>query len=211
MFIGMDVYKHFLVLKVGFALSFFILVGCVSQPVDTGMMESDEVKRQRWVLNRECLSQLQAWQMVGRLNIKVPGRSGTMSINWRQQGDRYELIVDGPIGTSIARISGDREGVSVTASDATRYGSSPEMLLYSLTGWRFPVSNLRYWIKGLPAPGSDAKIQLSNFGYPERIEQQGWTVVYQQYGLGHSLRLPAKLTVSHEDVHLRFMVKTWEY
>ncbi len=207
----MDVNKPFLVLKAVLALSFFILAGCASRTVDTGREVSDEVKEQRWELHRERLSQLRAWHMTGRLNLKVPGRSGTMSLDWRQQVDQYKLILDGPFGTSVARISGDRDGVSVTASDETRYGPSPELLLYSMTGWQFPVSNLRYWVRGLPAPGSDAKIQLNNLGYPEQIEQQGWTVDYQQYGLNHSVRLPAKLTVSHGDVRLSLMANNWKF
>lgn len=210
-FIGMDVDKSFSGLRVLLALSLFILAGCASRSVDTDRQVSDEVRELRWQFHRERLSQLQVWQMTGRLNLRVPGRSGTMSLDWQQQGDQYKLILDGPFGAAIARVSGDRGGVTVTASDETRYGPSPEVLLYSLTGLQFPVSNLRYWVRGLPAPGSNALIQLNNLGYPEKIEQQGWTVVYQQYGFYKSLRLPAKLKVAHGDVDLSFMVNNWQF
>ncbi len=206
----MDVNKSFFWLKVLLALSFFILTGCASRSVDTGGKVSDEEKELRWKLHRERLSQLQVWQMTGRLNLRVPGRSGTMSLDWRQQGDHYKLFLDGPFGAAIARVSGDSGGVTVTASDETRYGPSPEVLLYSLTGLQFPVSNLTYWVRGLPAPGSNAQIQLNNLGYPEKIEQQGWTVAYQQYGFSKSLRLPAKLKVTHGDVTLSFMASSWQ-
>lgn len=68
-----------------------------------------------------------------------------------------------------------------------------------------------YWVRGLPAPGSNALIQLNNLGYPEKIEQQGWTVVYQKYGLGSSQRLPAQLIVSRGSVQLSLVINNWQF
>lgn len=207
----MSTEKLFTVLRLIFVFSLAVLSGCATRSVDTGRQVSYEEKEQRWQVNRERLGGLQIWQMTGRLNLKVPGRSGTMSVDWRQQGDRYKLFLDGPFGAAIARVSGDQKGVSVTASDETRYGPSSELLLYSLTGWQFPVSNLRYWIRGLPAPGSNSRVELDNLGYPEKIEQGGWNIVYQRYGLSKELRLPARLTVSSGDVRLNLMVNNWQF
>ncbi len=207
---GMSVDKYFSGLRILLVLCVFILVGCASRTVDSGRQVSGEEREQRWQRHQERLGLIQAWDMTGRLNMKVPGQSGTMSLDWQQQGDQYRLALDGPLGASIARISGGRQGVSVTASDETRYGPSPEMLLYSLTGWQFPVSNLRYWVRGLPAPGNDARIRLNNLGYPDKIEQQGWVVAYQQYGLSGSQRLPVRLVVSRGDVRLSLIVSSWQ-
>ncbi|USE35146.1 lipoprotein insertase outer membrane protein LolB [Endozoicomonas sp. SCSIO W0465] len=206
----MGVDKYFSGLRILLVLSFLILSGCASRTVDSGSQVSDEEKEQRWQRHQERLGQIKSWEMTGRLNMRVPGQSGTMSLDWRQRGDEYMLFLDGPLGVSVASVSGNRQGVSVTASDETRYGPSPEMLLYSLTGWQFPVSNLRYWIRGLPAPGSNALIQLNNLGYPEKIEQQGWMVVYQKYGLGSSQRLPAQLIVSRGNVQLSLVINNWQ-
>ncbi len=207
---GMGVDQYFSGLRILLVLFFFILAGCASRTVDSGRQVSDEDKEQRWQRHQERLGLIQDWEMTGRLNMKVPGRSGTMSLDWQQQGDQYKLALDGPLGASVARISGDRQGVSVTASDETRYGPSPEMLLYSLTGWQFPVSNLRYWARGLPAPGNDARIQLNNLGYPDKIEQQGWVVAYQQYGLSDSQRLPVRFVVSRGKIRLSLLVSSWQ-
>ncbi|WP_419834212.1 lipoprotein insertase outer membrane protein LolB [Endozoicomonas atrinae] len=207
----MGIDKYFSGLRVLLVLCFFILSGCASRTIDSGRQVSDEEKEQRWQRHQERLGQIKSWEIAGRLNMRVPGRSGNMSLDWRQRADEYKLFLDGPFGVTVARVSGNRQGVSVSTSDETRYGPSPEMLLYSLTGWQFPVSNLRYWVRGLPAPGNDARIQLNNQGYPEKIEQQGWTVAYQQYGLSQSSRLPARLTVTHGEVRLTLMVNSWKY
>ncbi|MFK0572030.1 lipoprotein insertase outer membrane protein LolB [Endozoicomonas sp.] len=198
-------------MRLAFVFILFVLSGCATRSVDTGGQVSYEEREQRWQANQKRLNRLQTWQMTGRLNLKVPDRSGTMSVDWRQQSDRYKLFLDGPFGASIARISGDHQGVSVTASDETRYGPSPELLLYSLTGWQFPVSHLRFWIKGLPAPGGDARITLNDLGYPEKIKQAGWDIVYQQYGLGKGQRLPTRLVVSKGDVRLSLVVNNWQF
>lgn len=206
----MGVDKYFSGLRILLVLFFFILAGCAAQTVDSGRQVSDQEKEQRWQRHQKRLGLIQTWEITGRLNMKVPGQSGTMSLDWRQRGDEYKLTLDGPFGASVAHISGDGQSVSVTASDETRYGPSPEMLLYSLTGWQFPVSNLRYWVRGLPAPSNDARIQLNDLGYPEKIEQQGWVVAYQQYGLSNSQRLPARFVVSRGGIRLSLMVSSWQ-
>lgn len=206
----MDVNKSFFGLKIVLALFFFILTGCVSHTVDKGQV-SDEERERRWQLHQKRLGQLQDWQVIGRLNLKVPGRSGSMSLDWRQLGDHYQLFLDGPFGAAIARVSGDRQGVSVMVSDETRYGPSPELLLYSLTGWQFPVSNLKYWVRGLPDPDGDTKIRLNNLGYPEQIDQQGWKVVYQQYGVHDGQRLPERLVVSRDEIRLSLVITGWQF
>ncbi|WP_257266999.1 lipoprotein insertase outer membrane protein LolB [Endozoicomonas sp. ONNA2] len=206
----MGVDNYFSGLRILLILFFFFLGGCASQTVDSDRQVSDQEKEQRWQRHQKRLGLIQAWEIAGRLNMKVPGQSGTVSFHWRQRGDKYKLTLDGPFGASVARISGDGQSVSVSASDQTRYGPSPEILLYSLTGWQFPVSNLRYWVRGLPAPGNDARIQLNNLGYPEKIEQQGWVVAYQQYGLSNSQRLPVRFVVSRGGIRLSLMVSSWQ-
>ena len=190
-------------------LSLLVLAGCASKSVDTAEPLSEEIKEQRWQLHRNALEQLQYWQLAGRLNLRVPGESGTLSIDWQQQQGQYSLLLDGPLGTSVARISGSDSGVSVTVSKETRYGSSPEELLYALTGWQFPVSYLKHWVVGLPAPGGDAQIALNNQGYPERIVQSGWEVVYRKRSSTDGFRLPTRLTISRGDVRLNLIVSNW--
>ena len=190
-------------------LSLLVLAGCASRSIETAELVAEEIKEQRWQLHRDGLEQLQFWQLTGRLNLRVPGESGTLSIDWQQQQAQYSLLLDGPLGTSVARVYGSDNGVSVTVSNETRYGSSPEDLLYSLTGWQFPVSYLKHWVVGLPAPDSDARIMLSNQGYPERIEQSGWEIVYRKRSSTDGLYLPTRLTISSGDVRLSLIVSDW--
>ena len=190
-------------------LSLVALAGCAAKSIDTGEVVSEELKEQRWDLHRDHLQQLQHWQLTGRLNLRVPGESGTMSIDWQQQLQQYALLLDGPLGTSIARITGSDHEVSVTVSDETRYGSSPEELLYTLTGWQFPVSHLKHWVLGLPAPDSDAEVVLNNQGYPERIKQAGWDIAYQKRSTTAAFHLPTRLTISSGDVRLSLLVNNW--
>ena len=190
-------------------LSLLVLAGCASRSIETAELVAEELKEQRWQLHRDGLEQLQFWQLTGRLNLRVPGESGTLSIDWQQQQAQYSLLLDGPLGSSVARVYGSDSGVSVTVSNETRYGSSPEDLLYSLTGWQFPVSYLKHWVVGLPAPDSDARIMLSNQGYPERIEQSGWEIVYRKRSSTDGLYLPTRLTISSGDVRLSLIVSDW--
>ncbi|WP_067518705.1 lipoprotein insertase outer membrane protein LolB [Endozoicomonas ascidiicola] len=190
-------------------LFLLLLTGCASRSVDQGVQLSDEARHQLWQGHEQQLAALKTWQMSGRLNLKVPKQSGTLSVDWSQQEAQYQIYLDGPFGAAIAAISGDQNQVSVTASEDTMVGSSPEMLLYSMTGWQFPVSYLRRWIKGLPVQGVASKLTLNNQGYPEKIEQAGWVIVYQQYKPSGSLLLPTRLTVSNKVVRLNLLINQW--
>ncbi|MGB0360561.1 MAG: lipoprotein insertase outer membrane protein LolB [Endozoicomonas sp.] len=185
-----------------------LLTGCAAQSGDHARL-SEDVKRQLWRQHEQQLAAITTWQVSGRLNLKVPKQSGTMSVDWSQQEKDYQIYLDGPFGSAIAAISGSQTQVSVTASDQTLIGSSPERLLYSMTGWQFPVSYLKDWIKGMPVVGIESSLVLNNQGYAKKIEQVGWKVVYQKYEEYGSLLLPSRLTVSNKIVKLNILINHW--
>ena len=187
-----------------------LLVGCSSVTTIPPELSLSE-KERLWQENRQQLELLDTWSLIGRLGLTVPDRSGSMSIEWSQAPQQYSIYLDGPFGQSLAQIQGDRSGVSAKISDGERVeGPTPEYLMLQLTGWNFPVSNLKFWVKGLPAPGDDAEVSLNSQGYPQQILQQGWQIDYLSYRPESVGLMPVRLKASNGDVRITLVVRTWQ-
>ena len=171
----------------------------------------DSQRQQLWLEHQGKIQSFESWNFTGRLGLRVPNRSGSMSIEWLQKNQQYTIYLDGPFGVSLAQIEGDERQVSAVVSDGEKMvGRTPEYLMYQLTGWDFPVSNLKYWVRGLPAPGGDAQVVLNHAGIPEKIEQQGWRIEYLRFDDENGLLIPSRIRANSDDIQITLVVSDWQ-
>ena len=194
------------------AFTFMVLVflaGCSSM---THLPDVSESQRQQlWLEHQNRIQSFENWNFTGRLGLRVPKRSGSMSIEWLQNNQQYTIYLDGPFGVSLAQIEGNERQVSALVSDGGKIvGRTPEYLMYQLTGWDLPVSNLKYWVRGLPAPGGDAQISLNYAGVPEKISQQGWSVEYLRFDDENGISIPSRIRASSGDIQITLVVSDWQ-
>jgi outer membrane lipoprotein LolB len=89
--------------------------------------------------------------------------------------------------------------------------NSPEKLILQQLGYELPVSQLNYWIKGLPSPDSEANLSFNELNQLTIIEQANWTIKLsdpRQYG-AISLPRRVELTRPQNDIRLRFIGLNW--
>ncbi|WP_263322122.1 lipoprotein insertase outer membrane protein LolB [Endozoicomonas sp. Mp262] len=196
--------------RLGFITILVVLSGCASMHRDTAQL-SDAAKQQRWQDVQKQLSEIQNWQLVGRLGLKIPGRSGSLSVDWWQHPERFALLLDGPFGQPLAQVQGNRQGVMATVAGESEpvMGPTPDYLMRRITGWDLPVSHLRYWVIGLPVPGLQSRVVLDDSGYPKILHQSGWEVTYLSFRQEKDLRLPSRLRVSDGDIRLTLAINRW--
>lgn len=145
------------------------------------------------------------WQLQGRLALNDGQSSHSASLDWQQQGDRYQLQLFGPLGQGSARLDGEPFLVSLTTSDGQLLqAASPEQLIQQGLGWNLPLSNLVYWVRGLPAPGRFDRLS------DQQIQQQGWQVEWRRYTETAGHRLPSLLVATQGPVQLRLAINTWQ-
>ena len=79
------------------------------------------------------------------------------------------------------------------------------------TQGQLPAVFLHHWIKGIPAPGSPVdSLQLDDAGQlPQQLQQQGWTVDYQQFATFGDYLLPTKLQVYRGETRARILLREW--
>lgn len=185
-----------------------LLTGCAGDRLRLTQNE----KQQRWHSTRQQLLQIKDWQLSGRLGLKIPGRSGSLSVDWKQTADRFALQLDGPFGQPLARVSGDRRAVQAHIAGESQVitEATPEELMAHITGWKLPVSYLRYWVLGVPVPALKSKVSLDENGSPKVLYQGSWKVTYLAFRQDSGIRLPRRLQVSRDGIRLALTVSRWQ-
>lgn len=197
-----------------------LLTGCGIQPqqpvVETGPLLT-------WQERTQQLLPLSRWTVLGKVSIRNGDRRDSASLNWSQNLDHYRIFMAGPLGQGAVNIEGsERLGITLEVSGEGRYqADSPEQLLQQRLGWSVPVSQMPYWIRGLPAPQQAHIKVLDDHNRLERLHQGGWDIRYlgyQQQSEKNSVesgqnrpQLPRKIELRlGSELRLLMVLKQWQ-
>jgi len=193
----------------GLAIALSLLLAACAVP---GTGPEDDERGAAWRAHLEWLGSLGDWQVTGRVAVATASDGFTASVRWRQEGERYRVQLDGPFGQGSVRITGDGAGVELrTAGGHVARADTPEALAAAELGVELPLSALRYWLTGRPAPGTAPQsLELDWAGRLERLQQLGWRVSVQDYVSAGGGELPARLEIRRGDVQARFVLARWQ-
>ena len=157
------------------------------------------------------LQKVRHWQAEGKFALSYDGEKTSASFDWGQQNDQYLIHLYGPFGTGSTWVRRTKQGVSLeNAETGLQQAHSAEHLMLSTLGWQVPVSELQYWMLGLPSPNSDYKITTNEFKVITQIRQQQWDVQYTQHQVVNGWTLPAKIKAQRGDIRITLVVKKWD-
>ena len=150
------------------------------------------------------------WSLAGRMAISGPQDSGSGSLEWQQQGEVFSFTLHAPVSGKTWTLSGDAEHAQLTGlrEQALEAANGADLLAREL-GWRVPVGELAYWVRGLRAPGR-AEVTFQEDGLPAEIRQHGWTVEFRDYTSTGDPLLPRKIFASNGDYKVRLVVQRWD-
>lgn len=157
------------------------------------------------------LNALQNWQVRGKLSVVSPGDSVTGYLTWQQQQDQYDLFIAGPFGSGSSRLQGNRHQaeLSLPGWSQPQQASSPEQLMLAHLGWNFPVSDIRYWVKGQPSPNGSVTSRYNDQGLLLQLQQHGWDIRYSRYQQRGGYWLPGLIRISGYDFRFTFAIQEW--
>jgi outer membrane lipoprotein LolB len=157
------------------------------------------------------LNRIQNWQLYGKIAVQTDRDAGSASFNWTQHHDNYVVSLSGPLGTHPIKLSGRMGYTVLETSNGKRFtAQSPEILLAQQWGFNLPVSNLKYWIRGLPAPNLPAKKHTDAYGRLSQLSQAGSTVQYLSYHSVHSVDLPDKIFITSPSLKTKIIIYSWQ-
>ena len=180
-----------------------LLSGCATlpPPVDAGS----------WTERRAELQALRSWALDGRVAVATADEGFSGGLSWHQDGTQAEINLRGLLGGTALSIRLDGDEMIVTdASGASIAGLAAREYVASEIGAPLPVAELRYWLVGVPAPGTGHQETIGGDGRLAGLEQAGWKLRYSRYTAVGSLALPARIEVESETARLRLVVSSWQ-
>lgn len=162
-----------------------------------------------WSEHQQQMTHLTHWELSGKIGIRSPDENQSANLFWRQQDQVYSIEMTGPLGQGGARITGQPGNIKISvAGEGDFQAGSPEELLQDTLGWSVPVEQFQWWVRGLPAPSSPFRQQISNNRLSELV-QDGWHVRYLRYKEHVPYTLPGKIRLSHDTLSITLIIKEW--
>ncbi len=157
------------------------------------------------------LAKVDTWQVNGRLLVRIPGDAETVNVKWQNQQADYNIRLSGPLGMGATMIYGKPGEVRMEqGGEEPVVARSAEDLLYTQLGREIPISDLGFWVRGLPAPFPKAQqMNIAQEGMLEHLEQAGWDIHYEKYMAVDSWNMPKKITAVRDDLKLTLVVSKW--
>ena len=176
-----------------------VLTGCATTP------GPDEA-----AANNLSIPKYAVWQFKGRVSLTREEQGWHGSLNWREASGRYRLDLSGPLGQGALQIDGGGDTVRLkTANGEEHTAQDVDQLIASVTGWHLPVTGIRFWIRGIPAPGVEARVLTDERGRLRHLEQAGWDINYERYQRVAGRDWPTKMRLTTADISVRLVVDEW--
>lgn len=166
---------------------------------------------QSWTSRQYPLNALVHWHAQGAIGIRTSKGGENASFSWQQNQHNYQIHLFGPFSAGAMQIDGGPKQVTLVTATQQRYQAhSAEALMLKTVGWELPVSNLYFWIRGIPAPHEVQKATFDQFNHLQKLQQQGWQIDFQRYTAVEDLDLPSLITLSRADLRIRLVVSQWK-
>lgn len=182
------------------------------------------LKKNSWEQHHINVAQISQWQIKGKIGViyTVAGKKKALSArtHWRQNRAQYLIDLYGPLGLGHYKIERQDKITVVTNPHGNRFSSnSAETLLYRHTGMNLPIEQLKFWIKGIPAPGQAYTHTTNEQALLSSLSQDNWAIQYISYqessqGTGQNrdmISMPKKIKLTNGDVKVTLLINDWRY
>lgn len=163
-----------------------------------------------WPAQRAALEQLGRYALDGKVAVAANGQGFSANLRYRQQPQRAELALDGPLGIGGMRIALEQGALAVTNSRGEALdGSAARDEIERRLGFALPLDELRWWLLGLPAPGP-SEVDALEGGEIRGFSQNGWRVAIPSRAPALGFALPQRLTAEREGARLKLFIQRWQ-
>jgi outer membrane lipoprotein LolB len=164
-----------------------------------------------WKQRKNTQNNLKNWELNGKLAIQTATDSTSATLHWLQNDDQFKISLFGPLGTLGLTLYGDRLGtVTLETANGHRYtANSPEQLLQQQANLPIPISNLYYWIRGLPVPNIPAEHTFDRYHRITKLVQQGIEIQFISYTTVGGISLPDKILITNPGFRVKIIIYQW--
>ena len=163
-----------------------------------------------WPERRSALQSVPGFSLRGRVAVAASGNGFSAGLRWSQRGEEATVDLAAPAGLGAAHIERSQRGLSFTTSRGLQLeNDAASDAMQRELGFEPPLGSLRYWLLGVDDPALPAQETLDDEQRLARMQQDGWTVDYQDYRAAGGHWLPRRITLRRESVRVRVLVQYW--
>ncbi|MCK5697876.1 MAG: outer membrane lipoprotein LolB [Gammaproteobacteria bacterium] len=156
----------------------------------------------------------QVWTINGRISLTNEENNWYAKFRWVQKYDDFQISFTGPLGETELQVSQTNNQIVLETPKAKKVGHNLEQLIYQETGWKFPVTSLKYWLHGQSDPNIPTEIHYNKQQHIKKIIQSGWQIEYAKrmsvdYPLGKVVLLPKKIIAISKNMKIKLIVTNW--
>ena len=197
-----------------FALGFvgLLLASCATQPVRAPIAGDAQ---QHQLTREQALAAQPRWSLQGRVALSNGRDGGSGRIDWRQDGERYQVVLDAPVTRQGWRLSGDASHARLDGlAGGPREGDDPARLLFETTRWEIPVAAMAAWVRGAPADEArhgPATPAFAPDGRLAGLAQDGWSLAYDDWrpAVADEPEMPGRIEARRGEARVRLVIDQW--
>ncbi len=152
-----------------------------------------------------------AFNINGRLAVKHLSQRHNGGLRWQHMGMHDELLLQGPLGITGARIVSDEHAASLEQNGKRYEAADVESLMQQVLGWGLPLQVLHHWLLGVADASLPVEIERDELGRITVMHQAGWEVRYTRYVDDSAQSLPARIMLSRTDIQVQLLIDEWEW
>ncbi len=183
-----------------------LLVLCLLQACAS---QAPALRDSQWLQHQAQLSGLDHWEFSGKVALRTADNAESARLQWTQHAQRSRVVLSGPMGwNSLTLLLDDDQLTLLRDGEAQLLADSGQ--LGDMIGWDLPVESLRWWVRGLPAPGLRiGDIQLVD-GRLSVLQQDGWQLAYEAYSDVDGVVLPGRIRFEKPGISGKILLKRWK-
>lgn len=164
-----------------------------------------------WPEQRAALQKIERYGLNGRVAVAAQGQGFSASLRYQQQSRHSNLALDGPLGIGGLRVEIEGDDIAIATSRGDKLdGQAARDELERRLGFQLPLTELRWWLLGIPAPGEASVNEDEGTGEIHDFTQNGWRVSINSRAAGLGFALPQRLTAEREGARLKLLVENWQ-
>jgi outer membrane lipoprotein LolB len=146
------------------------------------------------------------FELTARFAARYRDEAASGQLAWRHDAARDEVLISSPFGQGLARVTRRDALVTLVTADDRRYtAADAETLTEKVLGFRLPLTGLADWVRARPTENAPAQPTYDGDGRLAALEQDGWTIEYQEYAAGR----PSRLRLRYPGLELRLAITAW--
>lgn len=185
--------------------------GCATLAPSVPEPPSEQIS-QLWQQHARAVRAQNDWTLSARITAHSEDDGWNGKLHWQQVADAYQISFNAPFGQGGLRLDGGPQQVELRTSDGQMMvATDAESLFYQQLGWRLPLHNLRYWVRGLPVPATHKMpvLAFDELGRLARLQQAHWQIEYPAYRQVGGLMLPRKVYLENTEFSVRLVIDRW--